>query len=165
MRAPETRATVEIRGSHLLIHPTRSAIREQVSGIRTADTQSQSLEDAGFSRNSNLLRERSPGDVIEIEPTNVLGQNDLERSGQTGWVFGTLFGTGCLRPPEGADVTSSRRRKRRSESRTSGGGVHMNAVRRLKVYLLAERDYPEAVVTIPEHLLGDLPDLVRQARA
>jgi len=39
----------------------------------------------------------------------------------------------------------------------------MNAVRRLTVYLLGQRDYPEAVVTIPEHLVGDLPDLVRRA--
>jgi hypothetical protein len=40
----------------------------------------------------------------------------------------------------------------------------MNAVRRLKVYVLGQRDYPEAVVTVPEHLVGDLPDLVRRAR-
>ena len=41
----------------------------------------------------------------------------------------------------------------------------MNHLRRAKVYLLGDRDYPEAVVTISEHLLGDLPDLVRRARA
>jgi hypothetical protein len=34
----------------------------------------------------------------------------------------------------------------------------MNAVRRLKVYVLGQRDYPEAVVTVPEHLVEDLPD-------
>jgi hypothetical protein len=33
----------------------------------------------------------------------------------------------------------------------------MNAVRRLKVYLLGDRDYPEGVVTIREHLLGICP--------
>ena len=40
----------------------------------------------------------------------------------------------------------------------------MNPVRRLKVYLLGARDYPEAVVTVPEHVIGDLPDLVARAR-
>jgi len=41
----------------------------------------------------------------------------------------------------------------------------MNAVRRLKVYLLGYRDYPQGVVTIREHQLGDLPDLIARARA
>ena len=37
----------------------------------------------------------------------------------------------------------------------------MNHLRRAKVYLLGDRNYPEGVVNILEHLLGDLPDLVR----
>ena len=41
----------------------------------------------------------------------------------------------------------------------------MNQVRRLKIYLLGERGYPEAVVTVPEHMLGDLAGLVAEARA
>ena len=41
----------------------------------------------------------------------------------------------------------------------------MNHLRRAKVYLLSERDYPEAVVNIPERLLADLPNLVARARA
>ncbi len=41
----------------------------------------------------------------------------------------------------------------------------MNPVKRLKIYLLGPRDYPEALVTIPEHLLAGLPDLVERARA
>jgi hypothetical protein len=41
----------------------------------------------------------------------------------------------------------------------------MNPVRRAKVYLLGDRNYPEGVVNIPEHLVGDLPDLVRRVRA
>ena len=41
----------------------------------------------------------------------------------------------------------------------------MNQVRRLKIYLLGERDYPEAVVTVPEHMLGDLLGLIARARA
>ena len=41
----------------------------------------------------------------------------------------------------------------------------MNRLRRAKVYLLGDHDYPEVVVSIPEHLLGDVPDLVRRARA
>jgi hypothetical protein len=40
----------------------------------------------------------------------------------------------------------------------------MTQVRRLKIYLLGERDYPEAVVTVPEHMLRDLAGLVAQAR-
>jgi hypothetical protein len=40
----------------------------------------------------------------------------------------------------------------------------MNTVRRLKVYALGPRDYPEVVATVPEHLVGDLPDLVVRAR-
>ncbi len=41
----------------------------------------------------------------------------------------------------------------------------MNRVRRLKIYVLGQRDYPEALVTVPEHLVADLPDLVERARA
>ena len=41
----------------------------------------------------------------------------------------------------------------------------MNLVRRVKVYVLGPSDYPEAVVTVPEHLVGDLPTLVARARA
>lgn len=41
----------------------------------------------------------------------------------------------------------------------------MNNVRRLKIYLLGPRDYPEAVVTVPEHLVTGLPELVERARA
>jgi hypothetical protein len=41
----------------------------------------------------------------------------------------------------------------------------VNPVRRLKVYVLGPRDYPEALVTLAEHLVGDLPDLVARARA
>ena len=44
-------------------------------------------------------------------------------------------------------------------------GGHVNPVRRLKIYLLGSRDYPEAIITVPEHLVGDLPDLVARARA
>jgi hypothetical protein len=43
--------------------------------------------------------------------------------------------------------------------------VNVNTIRRLKIYLLGQRDYPEAIVSVPEHLLGDLPDLVARARA
>ena len=45
------------------------------------------------------------------------------------------------------------------------GEVNVNTIRRLKIYLLGPGDYPEAIVAVPEHLVGDLPDLVRQARA
>ena len=41
----------------------------------------------------------------------------------------------------------------------------MNRVRRLKIYVLGQRDYPEALVTVPEHLVAGLPDLVARARA
>lgn len=41
----------------------------------------------------------------------------------------------------------------------------MNPVRKLKIYLLGRGDYPEALVTVPEHLVGNLPDLVARARA
>ena len=40
----------------------------------------------------------------------------------------------------------------------------MNRVRRLKIYVLGQRDYPEALVTVPEHLVAGLPDLVARAR-
>lgn len=36
---------------------------------------------------------------------------------------------------------------------------------RIKLSVLGERGYPEAFVTLPEHIVGDLPDLVARARA
>jgi len=41
----------------------------------------------------------------------------------------------------------------------------MNRVRRLKIYVLGQRDYPEALITLPEHLVADLPDLLDRSRA
>ena len=41
----------------------------------------------------------------------------------------------------------------------------MTPIKRLKVYVLGERDYPEALITVPEPLVRDLPDLVARARA
>jgi hypothetical protein len=38
-------------------------------------------------------------------------------------------------------------------------------LRRAKMYLLSEHDYPEAMVRISEHQLGDLEDLIARARA
>jgi hypothetical protein len=40
-----------------------------------------------------------------------------------------------------------------------------NAIRRLKVNALGPRDYPKVVTTVPGHLVGNLPDLIRRARA
>ena len=37
-------------------------------------------------------------------------------------------------------------------------------VRRVNVWLLGERDYPERLVKLPEHLVRDLPDLVATAQ-
>jgi hypothetical protein len=42
-------------------------------------------------------------------------------------------------------------------------GARMD-VRRAKMWLLGPRDYPEQVVTVPEHLVRDLPDLIAQAQ-
>ncbi len=41
----------------------------------------------------------------------------------------------------------------------------MNPVKRLKIYVLGPRDYPEAIVTVREHLVTGLPELVERARA
>ena len=35
---------------------------------------------------------------------------------------------------------------------------------RVKLWLLGERDFPEAVVTLPAHVVSDFPDLLARAR-
>lgn len=36
---------------------------------------------------------------------------------------------------------------------------------RIKLWLLGERNYPESQLTLPEHIVSDLPDLLARARA
>jgi hypothetical protein len=36
-------------------------------------------------------------------------------------------------------------------------------VRKAKLWLLGDRNYPEQLVTLPEHLVRDLPDLIAGA--
>ncbi|HXG71057.1 MAG TPA: hypothetical protein VNJ04_10675 [Gemmatimonadaceae bacterium] len=38
-------------------------------------------------------------------------------------------------------------------------------ITRIKLWLLADRGYPEGVVTLPEHVVGDLSELARRAAA
>ena len=51
---------------------------------------------------------------------------------------------------------------------TPSAEVHRHAarfdVRRAKVWLLGDRDYPERLVTLPEYLVRDLPDLLVAAQ-
>src|SRR4051812_5734767 len=42
--------------------------------------------------------------------------------------------------------------------------MDMEHIRRVKIYPLSKGDYPEALVTLGEHVVGDLPDLVARAR-
>lgn len=39
------------------------------------------------------------------------------------------------------------------------------ALARVKLWFLGPRDFPAAVVTLPEHVVSDLPDLLARARA
>ena len=40
----------------------------------------------------------------------------------------------------------------------------MTPLKRAKLWLLGPRDYPEAVITLPEHLVRDFPELLARAR-